>query len=296
MTSPAEHHHPAAPAPIERRTVGTTRLTWIPDGSAHFAPMQFFPMSDADAWQHECRDALDQDQHVCASIGALLVETGQHTVLVDTGMGQQHIQLPFGRSGGGSFLDNLAVLNVKPTDIDAVVYTHFHIDHTGWTTLPAEEGYALRFSRARHAAHRAEWTYWEGKDAKGLPYESIEQPLSSRIDLLDDGDSVVPGVTITHAPGHTPGHALVVIASGDERAIVTGDSVHSPVQIGRPRWGCVSDVDPDLAASTRQTLTDELFKPRTVGVGSHFPNSVFGRAMLVERSVRWVGWGAGSVA
>ena len=279
----------AVPAPLESRTVGDFRLTWIPDGIAHFDPVKFFPQSDEESWQRH-RDALDENAHVCATLGAILVQTPDHTVLVDTGIGPQHFKMDIGASGGGSFLTNLHAFGIEPEQIDTVVYTHFHVDHTGWTTVKTDEGYRLRFENAIHAVHSAEWEYWQGQDTRGFSFEALEQPLTERISLLEDGQSVVPGVSILHAPGHTPGHALVVVSSGDQRAVITGDAVHSPVQIEEHEWGCRGDVDPAVARSTRETLFNELLKPKTLGVGSHFPNSVFGRAVLTERRMHWVGW------
>jgi len=245
-------------------------------------------------WETEHRDALDEDLHVCASIGALLVQTPQHTVMVDTGMGDRQLEIELGRTGGGSFLTNLRTIGVDPETVDAVVYTHLHLDHVGWTTVKDGDGYRLLFPNAEHCIDSAEWTYWAGRnEARGMPLEAMERPIADRLRLLDDRQRVVPGVAVLHAPGHTPGHALVVISSGNERAIVTGDSVHSPAQIHEHTWECVSDVDPALARSTRETLFDELLKPRTLGVGSHFPNSVFGRAILSERRMHWVGWDGG---
>src|SRR5262249_9830919 len=124
---------PAKPAASESRMIGNIRLTWVPDGAAHFKPDVWFPSTKVTDWTEGHPYAVDEDQLVCASIGALLVQTSSHTLLVDAGIGEKHLELEIGRTGGGAFLQNLQSLGVQPTDIDAVVYTHFHVDHIGWT-------------------------------------------------------------------------------------------------------------------------------------------------------------------
>src|SRR6478609_2455936 len=85
-----------------------------------------------------------------------LVRTGTRLTLIDTGVGPS--DSPFGRWLGvaGSLLDQLAVLGVAPEDIDDVILTHVHSDHTGWSTEPSPDGWIPRFSNARYHLHGAD--------------------------------------------------------------------------------------------------------------------------------------------
>ena len=76
---------------------------------------------------------------------------------------------------------------------------------------------------------------------------------AGRLDPLD-GDmlAITPGLTARHLPGHTLGHYGLVVSSGDDRAVLFGDAVECPLQLEEPDFYALSDVDPSLAARTRE--------------------------------------------
>jgi hypothetical protein len=71
-----------------------------------------------------------------------------------------------------------------------------------------------------------------------------------------------------------------------------GDAVTSPIQLGEPAWHSMGDVDPVLAARTRERLWREPEDEQTIGVGAHFPELGFGR-LRTGTARRWcsqAGW------
>jgi glyoxylase-like metal-dependent hydrolase (beta-lactamase superfamily II) len=177
---------------------------------------------------------------------------------------------------------------VNPDQVDTLVYTHLHADHVGWSSVETEGGYRLRFPAARHVMHRDEWKFWEGKDEHtGMPMESLEKPLRESVSLLGGDEEIVPGLNLVHTPGHTPGHSSIVVTSGGERVYILGDVIHSPAQVSET-WACFADVDAAASKSTKEALFAELQKPGTITAGTHFPNSIFGRVVSVERRPHWV--------
>ena len=104
-------------------------------------------------------------------------------------------------------------------------------------------------------------------------------PLSDRLEPFADDGPVAPGITVRHAPGHTPGSAVVVVADGDERALLLGDVVHCPVELMEDEWEAVVDVDPALARRTRETLAKELEGSGVPVAAAHFPGLRFGRLL-----------------
>jgi len=109
---------------------------------------------------------------------------------------------------------------------------------------------------------------------------------TDRLHLVEQDTSVAPGVQVLMAPGHTPGHLVLALESGAERTLLLGDAITCPVQLEEPGWHSMGDVDPELAARTRERLWRELADGHTSGVGAHFPELRPGRvASLPER--RW---------
>jgi len=95
--------------------------------------------------------------------------------------------------------------------------------------------------------------------------------------------SITPGnVRITYlpdgyiTPGHTAGHASLLVTAGEERVIILGDIFHSAVQIEHPEWiNSLDSGDPEQAKITRRQMLQELAQPSTTGVATHVANSVF---------------------
>lgn len=96
---------------------------------------------------------------------------------------------------------------------------------------------------------------------------------------VDRDTTIASGITALLAPGHTPGHLCVVLSSGQERALLLGDASTCPLQLDEPAWHSMGDVDPALAARTRERLWRELEDGHAIGTGAHFPELRFGRVL-----------------
>ena len=58
------------------------------------------------------------------------------------------------------------------------------------------------------------------------------------------------GVDLIGAPGHTPGNVIVRLEDRGERAYLTGDVIHHPVQVERPEWSSCFCWDAAMSAET----------------------------------------------
>lgn len=77
-------------------------------------------------------------------------------------------------------------------------------------------------------------------------------------------------VWLESTPGHSPGHVSIHIASRGEHAIVTGDLIHHPCQIGRPQWSSPFDFDKAAALQTRLKFLERYGDTPVLIFGSHF--------------------------
>lgn len=278
----------ARPAPSRTIAVGDISITYLPDGEGHFEPVGMFPASesDPDGWKRHSR-WLDDDGRVVVTIGAFLIRTAGRNVLVDLGLGEADIEIPgFATATSGKLLQNLAAEGLSPADVDTVLYTHLHSDHTGWTS----GGSGLTFPNADHLiGDEAEIAYWRANaDAPfAPPVDSVLDPISPRLGTCSDGQTVAPGVTVRATPGHTPGHQSVIVSSGAERAVLLGDVAHCPAQLPEQEWSVLFDVDPVTARATRERVLDELEGTDTPVGCCHFPESAFGRIVRGEGVRYW---------
>jgi glyoxylase-like metal-dependent hydrolase (beta-lactamase superfamily II) len=275
----------AQPAPQTSINVGDILITYLPDGEGHMVATATYPASTEEIGQAHPQ-WLDQDGRVLTMLGGFLIETADRKILVDLGFGDHVFEVPdFARFVGGKYLDSLKQAGATPADIDTVVYTHMHVDHTGWTS----SGDGLTFANARHVTGEAEWAHWQEPDPSGVGpnAEAVLAPLASRIEHVSDGEVVAPGVNVMGTPGHTPGHLSLVISSGTDRAVILGDVVNCPVQIAEPEWSVLFDVDPALARRTRDHVLAELEGTATMVADSHFSESVFGRVVPGDGKRLW---------
>jgi glyoxylase-like metal-dependent hydrolase (beta-lactamase superfamily II) len=194
----------------------------------------------------------------------------------------------------GHLLASLEALGVAPADVTDVVFTHLHFDHVGWA---ATDGQAV-FPNATYRCDAADWDFFFDPDMPEIqngrrmgavlsPAERLD-PVRDRFEMWDGDAAVLPGLDARSAPGHTPGSAVLVASSGDARAVLLGDIVHCPVELLETDWETVSDVDPVLARTARETWARELEGTDVPAAAAHFPGMRFGRVLPGEGKRSWV--------
>lgn len=207
---------------------------------------------------------------------AYLVRSGGRTVLVDTGVGPSGTLAASWFGASGRLLEDLADAGFAPGDVDVVVLTHAHLDHIGWNLDLAADEPRPTFPNARYVLQRAEWERFPqvGDDDDRAAFDAGVRPLERLgvLDLIDGESRLAPGVTATPAPGHTPGHQVVLVESGEQRAAITGDLANHPAQVTDPSWRTGSDLDPDDAARSRTELFARFEADRSVVCTAHWPD------------------------
>ena len=249
--------------------IGDIDLVPVSDGTCTL-PQSFYVGLDFSAHQ----DMVADDGLVHIPVGCFLLRNGETTVLVDAGLGDVDV----GWARGGGLPAALRAAGALPGDVDIVVLSHLHIDHIGW--LWAEGRPYFPNATVRYGA--ADWPrFVAGPDAEVRSRQIMESlAAAGRLEPLEgDMVRVARGLTARHTPGHTPGHYGLVVSSGTERAVLLGDAVECPLQLEEPDFHAMSDVDPTLAARTRESLWRELEGTNVAVGGAHFPGLEFGRVL-----------------
>jgi glyoxylase-like metal-dependent hydrolase (beta-lactamase superfamily II) len=210
-------------------------------------------------------------------LNSLLVRSQGKTVLIETGVGEK--ERPRAQASPlaeGTLLDDLRAAGVAPEDVDVVVNTHLHADHCGWNTRRQPDGsYAPAFPRARYYVQRAEWEDAthpnERTRATYLAENLLPVAEAGQLELLDGEVALTDEITIVSTPGHTPGHASVVLASGGERAIYLGDMVQHPAQLERAAWVSSFDLFPLQAMETKKAVVQRAIEEQQLVVAVHCP-------------------------
>jgi glyoxylase-like metal-dependent hydrolase (beta-lactamase superfamily II) len=222
------------------------------------------------------------DNALLLSIHALLVDAPGLKLIVDTCVGNDKARgLLHGQKLQTDFLKHIAEAGFAREKVDAVVCTHLHVDHVGWNTMLVDGKWAPTFPNARYLIGKTEYAHWNNFDeseTREIMADSVKPVFDACLAQMVDMDyRISPEIRLTPTPGHTPGHVSVVIESKGQTAVITGDMMHHPCQIGRPHWSPEFDTDKQAAAKTRQVMVDAWADRPILVIGTHFAAPTAGR-------------------
>ncbi|MFI6956620.1 MBL fold metallo-hydrolase [Nocardia sp. NPDC050408] len=261
---------------------GDHRITYLPDGFATLDPCAWLPESTEQLWRDHLA-LLNAEGDLTASIGGLLVEHGDQSLLIDTGFGPSQIPTPFGLMVGGQLLESLAAVDKTPADIDVIALTHLHLDHIGWLwqTTPASP-----FADTPVLVGDTEWDKRDLALVDGISPQMLDV-FADHVNPIADGEDIFPGVRAIATPGHSLGHTGFVISSRGHRLIAFGDAMQTPIQISHPHLTAAPDDDPAQSVNTAKWLLDELTAPYTLGFGLHFADVQLGSVTDIDGVSTW---------
>lgn len=266
-----------------RFDIGDLEVLALADGEVTIPPTAYFAGTTDAQWEPH-RRWLDHSGNLVFPFGCFLVRAGGRTVLIDTGLGP----IRSGTWRGGDLPGELAAAGVRPEEVDTVFITHLHADHCGSAALPVDGVLRPTFSNATYRWTSGEQAYWSGELPKGtVARKDIFAAIAPQFQPADGGASLAPGVDVYAMPGHTPGHAGVVLSSGEARALLLGDGIACPAQLEEPEWSGMGDIDPKLARRSQEALAREVEGTGALVGASHFPGLTLGRVLRGEGKRYW---------
>ena len=274
--APAAGQHSAG---IYRNKVGAIECTTINDGARTLPlPDNFVknvPKAEALAAADE---AYWPKGMITVPFNPQLINTGGKLILIDCGVGAGMLEPTKGAVG--RMMGNLAAAGVQPKDVDVVLMSHLHPDHTNG--IRAADN-SMAFPNAEIMVPAKDWEFWMSEDnrakAQSNPMmkdyfanvQRVYAGIENKVTKYDWGKEVAPGVTAVAAPGHTPGHTAFVVASGNSKVLLQSDVTNIPEFFLRnPDWHVAFDVDPVQAAETRHKFYDMAAAEKALVVGFHF--------------------------
>ncbi|RYY06855.1 MAG: MBL fold metallo-hydrolase [Alphaproteobacteria bacterium] len=201
---PLGQSQPQAPY-FYRFMLGKAECTVVSDGQLPLGdPNASFKNITTDEIQKELRDNFLPTKDAVLEQNILVMNTGDRTVLFDTGMGLDKL---FGATTG-QLQATMHQAALDPASIDAVVMSHAHIDHCGG--LIGADGQP-NFPNAQYYLAESDFRYWTDDNVVPKDYPArahfLDQarnnllPIKDRIHFFKDGEEFLPGITALAAPG-----------------------------------------------------------------------------------------------
>ena len=224
--------------------------------------------------------SADENNLIALPLRSLIVETGNHVILVDTGWGDKqddkffrHVYL----HGGEGLIKGLNNRGYRPEDITDVFLTHLHADHCGGgiKSNKSGNGYELTFPKAIYHVSRTQWE-WAIKNNPREADAFLEENIlpieqSGHLNLVDDEEELFPGFSLMMCYGHTPGLMIPIINYNGKILVYTGDLIptvaHIPII-----WNMSYDIESLRTIEEKERLLKKAFDNNYILVFQHDEN------------------------
>jgi glyoxylase-like metal-dependent hydrolase (beta-lactamase superfamily II) len=169
----------------------------------------------------------------------------------------------------------LAEAGLTANDIDIVLATHLHFDHAGGFTVRDANGRVRpRFPRAQYVVRRGEWEDAthpnERTRASYLADNYLPLAEAGVLQLVDDDQTIMPGVRVKRTGGHTMHHQMVMIESGSQAAAFVADLIPTVAHAPDP-WIMGYDLFPLDTLAAKKALVKEAIERQMLIFFEHDP-------------------------
>jgi glyoxylase-like metal-dependent hydrolase (beta-lactamase superfamily II) len=236
----------------------------------------------------------DENNLIVLTLRSLIIETGNHKILVDTGWGNKQDEKFFRHvylHGGEGLMGGLATRGYKPEDITDVFLTHLHADHCGGaiTRNPDGNSYKPAFPEATYHVSRTQWE-WALKnnlrEADSYPEENILPIIESgKLNLVGEEGELFPGFSVIICNGHTPGLMLPVIKYKGRTLVYTGDLIPTIAHIPLI-WNMSYDIESLKTIEEKERLLNEAVENNYILVFQHDEHIECCTVEMTEKGIR----------
>lgn len=250
---------------------GDFQLSLFSDGTYFLDGGAMFGVVPKPLWGKKM--PADEQNRIVLGLNTLLIRTGKHNVIVETGIGPKlspKMSAIYGHTP--QLPDNLRKAGVDPASVDIVINTHLHFDHCGWNTYMDGGRAVPTFPNAKYYAQRIEVDHGHRqleRDRVSYISENYDPLIESgQMTLLDGDADIVPGISVRLYPGHTRSMQGVMIRSGGQTACYISDLIPTTAHTDLT-WVMSYDILPLETIESRKRFYAEAIPQKWLVVFTH---------------------------
>ncbi|RZK73542.1 MAG: MBL fold metallo-hydrolase [Pedobacter sp.] len=168
----------------------------------------------------------DRPASLFVHIQPFLVQLNNKLVLIDTGLGYNN--------GEGKLIlhENIRKAGFDPNDVDLVLMSHLHFDHSGGMVQYIDGKMELSFPHATYVIQQGEWE--SAFTSKSSSYHTdifdfIQR--NAQLHFIEDSGSLTPEISYELTGAHTPFHQVFLFTEESEKVFFGGDVLPEPEEL-----------------------------------------------------------------
>jgi glyoxylase-like metal-dependent hydrolase (beta-lactamase superfamily II) len=173
----------------------------------------------------------DENNLINLAMRCLLIDIGDHRILIDTGCGNKQSEKFFSHyylNGNDTLAGSLANAGYSFDDITDVIHTHLHFDHCGGSVVKEASGELTPvFKNATYWVSEQQWAWAMNPNRKEsasyLPENILPLQESGQLKMIKEEGEMFPGISVRLFNGHTDGQIIVYINYYGNTLIFGGD-------------------------------------------------------------------------
>ena len=187
------------------------------DATKKFVP--FDPMKD---------NPKDRPASLFIHVQPFLVQLNDQLILLDTGLGYSD------ENGELHLHKNIKKAGFDPHDVDLVLMSHLHFDHSGGMVHHVGDKMELSFPNATYVVQRGEWETSFTSSSSSYHTEIFEfLQRNAQLNFVEDSGQLTDQISYEFTGAHCPYHQVFLINDGVDNVFFGGDVLPEPEELIR---------------------------------------------------------------
>jgi glyoxylase-like metal-dependent hydrolase (beta-lactamase superfamily II) len=176
----------------------------------------------------ETDDPKSRPASLFIHVQPFLVQFKDSLLLFDAGLGYSNEQ------GQLIIHENIRKAGFDPEDVNMVLMSHLHFDHSGGMIHQLENRMELSFPNANYVIQRGEWEAAFTNPSSSYKTEIFEfLQRNAQLTFVEDSGQLASGISYELTGAHTPFHQVFLLDDGADKVFFGGDVLPEPEELLR---------------------------------------------------------------